>query len=103
MPACSVTKSCPTLCNPVVAPQGPLSWDFPGKNMGVHFHFLLQWIFPTQGLNPCLLHWQAGSLPLRQQGSLLKGLEQCPLKVRVHPEPVTVTLLEDRVFVDAIK
>jgi hypothetical protein len=71
--------------------------------MGVHFHFLLQWIFPTQGLNPCLLHWQAGSLPLRQQGRLLKGLEQCPLKVRVHPEPVTVTLLEDRVFVDAIK
>ena len=29
-------------------------------------HFLLQWIFPTQGLNPHLLnlqHWQVGSLP----------------------------------------
>ena len=26
-------------------------------------HFLLQGIFPTQGLNPCLLHWQAGSFP----------------------------------------
>ena len=25
-------------------------------------------IFPDQGLNPCLLHWQAGSLPLSHQG-----------------------------------
>ena len=27
-------------------------------------------IFPTQGLNPSLLHWQADSLPLSHQGSL---------------------------------
>ena len=27
-------------------------WDFPGKNTGVGCHFLLQEIFPTQGLNP---------------------------------------------------
>ena len=26
-------------------------WDFPGKNTGVGCHFLLQGIFPTQGLN----------------------------------------------------
>ena len=25
---------------------------------------MLQRIFQTQGLNPCLLHWQADSLPL---------------------------------------
>ena len=31
-------------------------WDFPGKNNGVGCQFLLQWIFPTQGLNPHLLH-----------------------------------------------
>ena len=31
-------------------------WDFPGKNPGVICHFLLQGIFPTQGLNPSLLH-----------------------------------------------
>ena len=30
-------------------------WDFPGKNTGVGGHFLLQGIFPTQGLNPHLL------------------------------------------------
>ena len=28
-------------------------------------------IFPDQGSNPCLLHWQADSLPLRHQGSPL--------------------------------
>ena len=26
-------------------------------------------IFPDQGSNPCLLHWQVGSLPLSYQGS----------------------------------
>ena len=26
-------------------------------------------IFPDQGPNPCLLHWQADSLPLSHQGS----------------------------------
>ena len=31
-------------------------WDFPGKNIGVGWHFLLQGIFPTQWLNPHLLH-----------------------------------------------
>ena len=31
---------------------------FPGKNTEVGCHFLLQGIFPTQGSNPCLLHWQ---------------------------------------------
>ena len=46
-------------------------WDSPGKNTGVGCHVLLQGIFPTQGLNPCLLHllyWQAGSLPLVPPG-----------------------------------
>ena len=30
--------------------------DFPGKNTGVGFHFLLQVILLTQGWNPCPLH-----------------------------------------------
>ena len=41
--------------------------DSPGKNIGVDCHFLLQGIFPTQGLNLCLsqlLHWQVYCLPL---------------------------------------
>ena len=57
-----------TLCDPwTVALQVPLSRDFPGKDTGIGCHFLLQGIFPTEGLNPCLLHllhWQVDSLPL---------------------------------------
>ena len=41
----------------------------PGRNTGVGCHALLQGFFPTQGLNPCLLHWQADSLPLSYEGS----------------------------------
>ena len=33
----------------------------PGKDTGVGWHFLLQGILLTQGLNLCLLHWQADS------------------------------------------
>ena len=46
-------------------------WGSPGKNTGVGCHALLQGIFPTQGSNSrllCLLHWQAGSLPLTPPG-----------------------------------
>ena len=57
-------------------------------------------IFPDQGSNPCPLHWQADSQPLRHQGSptaaiLIKSLVYkisnnkgrqgtLPLKARVH-------------------
>ena len=46
-------------------------WDYPGKNTAVGCRFLLQGIFPTQGLNLRLLHllhWHAGSLPLAPAG-----------------------------------
>ena len=33
------------------------------------YHFLLQGLFPTQGLNPSLLPWQVILLPLSQLGS----------------------------------
>ena len=37
------------------------------------YHFLLQGIFPTQGWNLCLLHWQADSLPLSHLGRRRTG------------------------------
>ena len=43
-------------------------WDSPGKNTGVDCHALLQGIFPTQGSNPDLRHWQVDSLPSEQPG-----------------------------------
>ena len=69
---CLVTKSCPTLHDPMDC-RLLCPWDSPGKNTRVGGHFLLQEIFPTQGLNPCLLrllHWQVDSLPHSHQGSL---------------------------------
>ena len=72
---CSVTQSCPTLCDPLACSLPGLlcPWDYPGKNTGVGCHFLLQGIFLTQGWNPhlCLLHWQVDSLPLHHLGSPL--------------------------------
>ena len=44
-------------------------WDFPGKNTGVGCHFLLQEIFPTQGLNPSLPHCRQMFYHLSHQGS----------------------------------
>ena len=52
-------------------------WDFPGKNTGVGYHFLLQGIFLTQGLNQHLLHWQVDSLPLNHVGSPYPYLAVC--------------------------
>ena len=45
------------------------------------FLFLLQRIFPTQGLNPCLLHWQVDSLSLSHQFSSVA--QSCPT-LRLH-------------------
>ena len=44
-------------------------WDSPGKNTGVGCHFLLQAIFPTQGLNPGLLHFRQMLYCLSHQGN----------------------------------
>jgi len=47
---------------------------FHGKNTGSDCHFLLQQIFPTQGLKLCLLHCQVYSLSLSHLGSPLYRL-----------------------------
>ena len=52
-----------------IARQAPLSMGFSGKNTGVGSRFLFQGIFPTQGLNPRLLHRQADSFPASHRGS----------------------------------
>ena len=67
----TLAQSCPTLRPHGLWPARLLSpWDSPGKNPGVGCHFLLQLIFPTQGPNPGLLHWQVDSLPLSHLASL---------------------------------
>ena len=49
----SGVPSCYTMA---CSPPALCPWDFPGKNTGVVYHFLLQAIFPTQRLTPGLLH-----------------------------------------------
>ena len=44
-------------------------WNFPGGSTGVGCHFLLQGIFPTQGLNLGLPHCRQTLYPLSHQGS----------------------------------
>ena len=67
-----VSKSCPTLQSrglqlfQLLCPR-----ESPGKNTGVGYHCLLQGIFPTQGLNPRLLHCRWLLFQLNHQGSLI--------------------------------
>ena len=59
------------------ARQITLSWNFPGKNTGVGYHFLLQGIFLAQGSNMRLfqfVHGQMDSLPLLPPGKPLCSL-----------------------------
>ena len=55
-----------------------LSWDFSGKNTGVDCHFLLQGNFPTQGSNPCLLHWQVDSGGVLSSVQFSSVTQPCP-------------------------
>ena len=53
---CVSAQSCPILCHPVDCNPRLLSLlDSPGKNTGEVCRFLLQEIFPTQGLKLCPL------------------------------------------------
>ena len=61
--ACQVTRSCLTLCD-------PMDGSLPGSFVhGISQAGILEWVtisfskgvFPTQGINPGLLHWQADS------------------------------------------
>ena len=66
-----VAQLYPTLFDPMVCP-----WNSPGKNTGMGCHSLFQGIFPTQGLNLCLLHCRQFFYHLSYPGSPI---------CRVHP------------------
>ena len=70
---CLVTQSCLTLCDPswtLCSPPGSsVHVDSPGKNTRMGCHALLQGIFPTQGLNPGILHCRWVLYCLSHQGS----------------------------------
>ena len=67
-----VSQSCSTLCNPMNhSLPGPCPWKSQGKNTGVDCHFLLQGIFPTQGLNLGPLHCCQILYHLSHQGNIV--------------------------------
>ena len=73
-------------------------WDSPSKNTGVGSHSHLQGIFLTQGWNLwllCLLHWQAGSLPLASPGHKLKKGERLKYTGQDKQKRLAVTVFPD--------
>ena len=69
---CLVVQACPTLCDPVdVAHQAPLSMGLPRQEYWSGLPFPSLGIFPTQGLNPGLLHCRHIFYFLSRQGSPL--------------------------------
>ena len=61
---CSVAQSHPTLVTPWTVACQVLLFMENSMNIRMGCHFLLQGVLLTRGLNLCLLHWQADSLPL---------------------------------------
>ena len=90
---CLVTQSCPTLCDPMDCnpPGSSAHGVLQGKNTEVGCHFLFQGIFPTQGLNPGLLHHRQILYHLSHQGSsaphedIINGLKIIVLIFRWSP------------------
>ena len=67
---CACAQWCLTLCNPMSCspPGSSVHGIFQARILDWICHFLLQGIFPTQGLNSRLLHFQVDSLPLVPSG-----------------------------------
>ena len=83
---CSVAQSCLTLYTPwTVARQAPLSMEFSRQEYWNGLPIPPPGIFPTQRLNPCLLHWQADSLPLHQLTVSLKATGEVRLPDQLVP------------------
>ena len=70
-----------------VARQAPLFMGFSRQEYWSELLALYQGIFPTQGLNPCLLLWQMGSLPLVPPGSphiFIDGFKKSETSLDLH-------------------
>ena len=80
-----VTHSCPILCSP---------WNSPGQNTGVGSLSFLQGFFPTQGLNPGLLHCRWILYQLSHKGSP-RGLTGAIKEISAAGEQLFQKLLKD--------
>ena len=68
---CESCSECPALCNPMnySLPGSSVHGDSPGRNIVTGCHALFQGIFPTQGLNPGVLHHSQILYPQSHTGS----------------------------------
>ena len=73
VPACSVTKSCPTLCNPVAAPQDPLSMGCPRQEYGSAFPLPPPGDLPNPGIEPMSPSLAGGLFTAETAGKPLKA------------------------------
>ena len=82
-------------CDPVdySPPGSSVHGISPGKNTGMGCHFPLQVIFPNQGSNSSLLHWQADSLPLSHRISKVNRLH---ISTPLHFDSFTFIITKDR-------
>ena len=91
---CLISQSCPILCDPMnCSPLGSsVHGDSSGKNTGVDCHAFFKRIFPTQGMNPGLLHCRQILYYLSHQGSpkRLVVVFQSLSRVRFFATPWTV-------------
>ena len=98
-------QSCLILCDPIeCSPPGSSVHEFSSQEYWSGLPFFLQGIFPTQGLNLCLLclpHWQADSLPLSHhlllRRKVMSNLDSI-LKNRDITLPTKVHLVKAVVF-----
>ena len=76
-----VPQSCPTLCDPM----GSSLTGSSSHSTGVGCHFLLQGIFPIQGLNLSLLHCRQTLLPSKPPGKSKLRTYQTPTLFHTPP------------------
>ena len=93
--SCSVVSDSvqPMECSP---PGSSVRGDFPGKNTGMDCHALLQGIFPTQGLNPGLLHCRQNLYCLSYQRNpvVMESREQlCSMRISTDSDSFSLSAL----------
>ena len=76
---CSIAPLYLTLCDPVDCDLPGLALHGISQATGAGCQSLRQVIFPTQGWNLRLLHWQADSLPLSHRGTRRRRAEKAKL------------------------
>ena len=94
---CLVAKSCAILCDPMDCslPGSSVHGIFQARILQMGCHFILQGIFPTQGLNSHLLHWQADSLLLSHQESPLLRCRNTLYILEANPYQISSRKLQD--------